>query len=88
MVRRMDSSPSRNGKSIASNSTRPASILEKSRMSLITVMRESADSLTVSMHSRCSGVRSVWSARSVIPMMPFMGVRISWLMLARNSLFA
>ena len=28
------------------------------------------------------------SARSVMPMMPFIGVRISWLMLARNSLLA
>ena len=31
---------------------------------------------------------SVSSASSVMPMMPFIGVRISWLMLARNSLLA
>ena len=30
----------------------------------------------------------VSSASSVMPMMPFIGVRISWLMFARNSLFA
>ena len=30
----------------------------------------------------------VVSASSVMPMMPFIGVRISWLMLARNSLLA
>ena len=34
------------------------------------------------------GVRSVSRASSVMPMIPFMGVRISWLMLARNSLLA
>ena len=33
-------------------------------------------------------VRSVSRASSVMPMMPFIGVRISWLMLARNSLLA
>ena len=32
--------------------------------------------------------RSVSSSSSVMPMMPFIGVRISWLMLARNSLLA
>ena len=31
---------------------------------------------------------SVSRSSSVMPMMPFMGVRISWLMLARNSLLA
>ena len=39
-------------------------------------------------YSCCSGVSSVSRARSVMPMIPFIGVRISWLMLARNSLFA
>src|SRR5581483_8797806 len=39
-------------------------------------------------YSFCSRVNSVSSASSVMPMMPFMGVRISWLMLARNSLLA
>ena len=34
------------------------------------------------------GVRFVSSASSVIPRMPFIGVRISWLMFARNSLLA
>ena len=32
-------------------------------------------------NSRCSLVSSVASASSVMPRMPFMGVRISWLML-------
>ena len=33
-------------------------------------------------------LRSVSRASSVMPMMPFIGVRISWLMLARNSLLS
>ncbi|MNY53229.1 hypothetical protein D3C86_1889670 [compost metagenome] len=39
-------------------------------------------------YSRCSAASVVSSARAVMPMIPFMGVRISWLILARNSLFA
>ncbi len=79
---------SRRSKSSSSKSTLPASILEKSRMSLITFSKESADNFTVSKYSRCSRVSSVSSVRSVIPMMPLSGVRISWLMFARNSPFA
>ena len=66
----------------------PASIFEKSRMSLMTVSSDSPDALTMSRYSRCSESSSVSSASSVMPMTPFMGVRISWLMLARNSLLA
>ena len=62
-----------------------ASILEKSRTSFSTESKEFADELTVSKYSRCSAVSSVSRASSVIPMIPFMGVRISWLMLAKNS---
>ena len=40
----------------------------------------------VSAYSRWAGVRSVSISRPVIPMTPFIGVRISWLMFARNSL--
>ena len=57
-------------------------------MSLITVSSESAELLTRPRYSRCRGVSSVSRASSVMPMMPFIGVRISWLMLARNSLLA
>ena len=49
---------------------------------------ESAEICTISRYSRCSGDSSVSSASSVMPMTPFIGVRISWLMLARNSLLA
>ena len=68
-----------------SSSSLPASILEKSRMSLMTVSRFSEQRRTVVRKSRCSGLRGVSRRRSVMPKMPFIGVRISWLMLARNS---
>ena len=75
--------------SVASSSSLPASILEKSRMSLITPSSESADCLDQLEILALLGRRaSVSSTSSVMPMMPFIGVRISWLMLARNSLFA
>ena len=41
-----------------------------------------------SANPRCSGVRSVSSRSPVIPMTAFIGVRISWLMVARKVLFA
>ena len=46
-------------------------------MSLMMVSSASADSLTIRKFSRCSDVSSVSSTRSVIPMTPFIGVRIS-----------
>ena len=58
---------------------------EKSRMSLITPSSESPDDFSIPRYSRCSGANSVFSTRSVMPSIPFKGVRISWLMLARNS---
>ncbi len=42
----------------------------------------------VSSRSRCSADSSVSSASSVIPMIPFIGVRSSWLMFARKLLLA
>ena len=66
----------------------PASIFEKSRMSLMTVSSTSAEVLTVSRHSRWCGVTGSSSSSSVMPTTPLSGVRSSWLMLARNSLFA
>ena len=39
----------------------------------------------MSRYSLLLGVERISSASSVMPMMPFIGVRISWLMLARNS---
>ncbi len=57
-------------------------------MSLRIVSNDSADPLTVLRQSAWYGVSSVSRARAVIPMTPFIGVRISWLMFARNSDFA
>ena len=57
----------------------PASILEKSRMSLMMESRHSPDVRIVSRHSCCSGVGSVSSSTEAMPMTPFKGVRISWL---------
>ena len=56
-------------------------------MSLITPSSASPDDAAVCAYSRCSGASSVWSSSSVMPITPFIGVRISWLMLARNSDF-
>ena len=52
------------------------------------VNRRSAEDFTVSRNSRCSSLKVVLRASSVMPRMPFIGVRISWLMLARNWLLA
>ncbi len=50
------------------------------------VSNESAHVCTVSANSRCSTLNLVSINKPDMPMIPFMGVRISWLMLARNSL--
>ncbi len=71
-----------------SSSTMPASILEKSRMSLMSASSDSAEFCAASRYSRCSSSSGVSSARSSMPSTPFMGVRISWLMEAKNSLLA
>ena len=50
--------------------------------------RLSAADLTVFRHCRWSSVSGVSRTSSVMPRMAFMGVRISWLTLARNSSLA
>ena len=67
---------------------RPASILDRSSRSPMTVFRCRLDcSITASCGS-CAGLvverRSIW----VMPRMPFNGVRISWLTIARKRLLA
>mmetsp|Transcript_15422 Transcript_15422/g.43139 ORF Transcript_15422/g.43139 Transcript_15422/m.43139 type:complete len:226 (-) Transcript_15422:1574-2251(-) len=60
-------------------------------MSRILLMRRSSDSAlvcTTSASSACSCVRSVVSSSWLIPRIPLSGVRISWLMFARNWLLA
>ena len=42
----------------------------------------------VAAYSRCSASSAVSSSRPLIPMIAFIGVRISWLVAARNALLA
>ena len=72
----------------ASSSILPASILEKSRMSLMMVSRDSPLVWMVSRYPRWSGVSEVSISRPTMAMTPFIGVRISWLMAARKSALA
>ena len=51
----------------------------------MTVISASPEVRTASAYSRCSSLRSVSSSRPLMPITPFSGVRISWLMLATNS---
>ena len=71
-----------------SMSTAPASTLEKSRMSLMIPSSASPAVRTPCAYSRWRASRSVESSRPVSPITPFMGVRISWLIVARNDDFA
>ena len=75
-------------KSVCSSARRPASIFDKSRMSLMMESRCRAASLILLSRSPCSIVGDARCNRWVRPRMAFIGVRISWLMLARNALFA
>ncbi len=81
------SKQSRRLKTCCSSSIRPASILEKSKISLISVSNVSLLIRTVSTYSCCSASRLVSSNRLVSPIIAFIGVRISWLIFARNSVF-
>ncbi len=54
----------------------------------MTCIRCSADSWTMVAHSSCSADSGVSKSSVVMPSTPFIGVRISWLMRARNSLLA
>ena len=60
-----------------SGSKRPASIFEKSKMSLMIPSKDWAEECTMSRYSRCSASRSVLSVTSVIPRIPLIGVRSS-----------
>ncbi len=69
-------------------STRDSSILDISRMSLIILSNCSPHLRIISTFSFC-----IWSSRlscskSTAPRIPIIGVRISWLILARNWLLA
>ncbi len=45
----------------------------------------SPETRIVSTYSRCSGASGVFANNPVMPITPFMGVRISWLIVAKNS---
>ncbi len=66
----------------------PASTLARSIRSESSPFSRPPDCWMTATSSRCSALNSVRSRTSAIPSTPFSGVRISWLMLARNSLFA
>ena len=69
---------------IVSSSSLPASIFEKSRMSSRIRNNENDDSLMVSVMRNCEVLSWVLRSKSIVPIMPFIGVRISWLMVARK----
>ena len=75
----------RTSKSTSSSSSSPASILEKSRMSLMTPSRVRPAPWTPSARRRWSSSRPVRCSSSLRPITPFSGVRISWHIVARNS---
>ena len=62
----------------------PASILEKSRRSLISLSSDDDSSLRILTMSAWRESRAVSSSRLAMPIIPFRGVRISWLTLARK----
>ena len=57
-------------------------------MSLIRLSSVSAEVRATRAYRRCCASNGVDDMRSSIPTTPFSGVRISWLMFARNSLLA
>ena len=57
-------------------------------MSLMIPSSASPERLMVCTKRRWRASSDVLSTSSVIPSTPFIGVRISWLIVARNSLFA
>ena len=64
-------------KSISSKSSRPASIFEMSRMSLMSPSSVWPLERAICAYSRCSEVSGVSRSNPVIPITPFKGVRIS-----------
>ena len=57
-------------------------------MSSITCSNASPLERMISANSRCSGVSSVSSSRSLMPITAFIGVLISWLIVARKAVLA
>ena len=66
-----------NEKPVRSNSSCEASTLERSRMSLMRFSRLSPARRKICTYLSCSGSRGVFASRSAMPMIAFIGVRIS-----------
>ncbi len=79
---------SQRSKGFSSSLKLPASIFEKSRISFTIKRRDSAAIWATSTQRFCLLSISDFLSRESIPRTPFMGVLISWLIFARNSLFA
>ena len=75
-------------KSVLSISSLPASSFDWSRISFKIVNRTPPDSLMVCTLCRCSGDSDSINNRSAMPRIPAIGVRISWLIVARKVDFA
>ena len=71
-------------KSSSNRVSLPASIFERSSTSFRTARSRPPDRRITSRRSRCTGSNSLIAMTSAIASTPFSGVRISWLMLARN----
>ncbi|MNS38078.1 hypothetical protein D3C72_703170 [compost metagenome] len=82
------SSIGRRAKGRASIVSLPASILERSSMSLSRTRSASPDSTSRRLCSFSRGGRSAWDRARAMPITPLRGVRISWLILAMKSLLA
>ena len=82
----MAATSSRGAKGAAATDSLPDSTRERSRMSLSSCVRRPEAVTAMARRRCCSGDRGVSSRVCSMPRMPFRGVRISWLMLARNSL--
>ena len=70
-----------------SNSNFSADIFEKSNISFTTFNKISPDSIIVVTISVCSAVKFIFSKMLAIPIIPFIGVRNSWLILAKKLFF-
>ena len=75
---------SRGANGAVSTSMRPASSFDKLRMSSMMATRASPDWRAIPRYSRWTSWSGVSSSSVIIPSTPFIGVRISWLMVARK----
>ena len=75
----------RDSNSVSTTSTRSPSSLAKSSTSLTISRRFSAEPLSASTYCRCLGSRGISRIELAKPTIPFRGVRISWLIIARMA---